>query len=1179
MYVNPFLLALTFISTTIEICNCNTQNLRKLSMEIRGTSYSDGGSIPTLKPISGSKIYSPQRLPSSFANPKEKSENGVTINELVDRNEDDIQSSKHSFEDIPFSLVHTLRLIVANKIIQSNPILFPLEIELKNQTLCQCRIDFRKIGSSDEKNDGETENEVSDSTKIAKLFSQLGIPDIPPNCEWYNSTKVILNELFPNNRNGDSSFSSNETNHNDQYTSSRSLNSTSFTYLPDEYLEANQTLHIMHELDNGVLNNTDSHQELTEKEDIYNEEQKGKSLLEGENEKEESYEVNVEPNVENDDGLSEKELNEGDNGQNESELERENIVLIRSLDGLLQCIYSLPSGKTPWNENYSKGINGTESIVSSPYWLNYTSLNSSTWNEIDFKNKRSEKEDAQNKTLFSIEGFWDLIRLIPESVLIRLNIKDENTYNMCMSDEDSNELRKLDAIIMGLNISRKEYLLPTFSLLNVQPFNETYCSRPTGSELDIIGICPSNGLNSVYDRSLKSCISVTYTDSVAFCPFNYAHSKLWGSHRGGGGCHVKQRKYIQPIPKCDLPFVFNEPRSTCVVDTYAPGFPGCTEGSIYYDLQRCIMAFQVLKEYSCPEGYVANFEENFFNKDISDIEYRTDILNEANEHFIEYYRPVAQKDPVMTRKVNDSETGIQSKYITKKFLEFGKKVKCVKRLSEQVKYNGIGAPFCQNSTFSLKYDYNHSWMFEKGPRPYCEFKDVQFVDYKCPNGTVSYEVYLSTGNNPPIVYRNEYTNPFDTCIQVMFVPLQPKCTKKDEIPFISVRKPLNYFEKTGIHIVTKEDIENIDKNSLYNPSEVLDNSLPTIEQPYLDSTGDLELGQYLDQNQNFIQEIDSAFQSQEQRANLTNKTNPVIHQQDNDTLSQFSEKNYRNSLTEFILLNQEDISDSDDKNDDGIRRRLVEDYKGKLSNKESKKLLNAPIRLYDAIIGKTEYVVKIICLTITTAKPYLSCPENTVLVPTNTCKMKGYTDFVIECPQGYKLDEEALLLLPEEHFRKAPPRCVSKQSVFTHYYCPPIFPREALRPFIYNMTLLKNIIEQKMDEKKQEDENSIFSPNTTSNGNGTKFENTEVENLIDSNNELDVDSDTQYNNKTAEIDNKKQFNITNIRILMAESFGRTIVPSYRQKMCHEVDLINPMWTMPLLLRKLLKNVKIDEAEK
>ena len=68
------------------------------------------------------------------------------------------------------------------------------------------------------------------------------------------------------------------------------------------------------------------------------------------------------------------------------------------------------------------------------------------------------------------------------------------------------------------------------------------------------------------------------------------------------------------------------------------------------------------------------------------------------------------------------------------------------------------------------------------------------------------------------------------------------------------------------------------------------------------------------------------------------------------------------------------------------------------------------------------------------------------------------------------------------------------------------------------------------------------------------------------------------NEGNSEIFNKTfipQFNINNIRVISEKSYVRTIVPSYSQKMCHEVDLIKPIWVMPLLLRKLLSNINVN----
>ncbi|OII72920.1 oocyst wall protein 9 [Cryptosporidium ubiquitum] len=1184
MFQFELIIVLLIALNSINTSQCNSSShLRKLSIQVGGTSYTDGGSIPSFRPISNSNIYSAQKLPSSFGKSKKNQQSTDNLSNLIENNGNIIQKSKDSFQDVPFSITHTLKLILANKIIQSNPILYPFEIEYSDISSCQCRIDFEKIKKKYmEKNNSKDSTNKDDLYEFI-YYSDFNVPDLPPNCSWSDSTREILDKLFGNNL-------VNETNNN------ININNT------ENYAFNNNSIFSNDSNSNNNLENLNLNPQLNMhalKEfhvDNYNESENKK------NEYEES--------IRNDDKSESENLINITNSLNETQLSNytkeivddgvllENApptlssVVITSLNGLLQCIYRIPVDFTPWRKSNPK-YDLEKLSNNSDYWFNYTALNSDIWKEVDFSGNHSRIRDDENinlknKTKFSIEGFWDLISLIPKKVLSNLNIKDENTYNLCKNERDDLELMLIDELIKNLNISREEYMLPTFSLLNIQPYNLTYCSRPTGAELDIIGICPSNGLNSVYDYETKSCISITYTDSVAFCPLNYVHSKLWGSHRGGGGCHVKQRKYLPSIPKCDPPFVYNKPRETCVIETFAPGFPGCVEGSVYYDLQTCIMAYQVMKEYECPEGYTADLEVDFFKKDISDVDYRKEILNEASENFKKYYHPNIQEDPILTRKVNDSESGIQSKSITRKFQNFKKKVKCFKKEIDEVKYNGIGAPYCQNSTFSLRYDYNNSWMFEKGPRPYCKYQDIIMVDYKCPKGTISYDSYISNGNDPPIVYRQEFVNPFDTCIQIMKVPIQPKCTTKEEIPFISLREPLNYFEKTGIHIVTKEDIENIDKESLYNPSEVIDNSLPNPDRLFPDSVEEMEL-----------ENIDS---------DILNETELNIEK--NETITPSFGNTKKDLITEFIALNQfskiePSITSNDSKSENGenvIGRKLIEDFE-KINfidenHHKNKKLQIEPISLYNAIIGKTDYVIKIICLKVVTAKPYLSCPENTVLVPTNMCKMKGYTDFTIECPKGYKLDEEALLLLPPEHFKKAPPRCVSKQSVFTHYYCPPKFPENVFRPFEYNITKLFSLIIEKMENKTQPENNQtgeIYPNNSTllnnlygtsiNNGNdttingetvkfGIKNEDLNINDTIGDGSDANFD---HFNTSNFKIENIERYNITNTRIFSMKSFGRTVVPSYSQKMCHEVELIKPLWTMPLLLRIFLNNINLDNS--
>lgn len=1160
------LIIILIASNTVGFTQCSlSSNLRRLSIQVRGTSYTDGGSIPSFKPVSNSNIYSVKKLPSSFGRSKGNQRESNSLSRLVEQNGDVMNKSKGSFENVPFTITHTLRLILANKIIKSNPKLYPFEIEYKEMSSCQCRIDFEKVKRSYmEKNNlkelaGESDNEDSsgkDDLYESIFYTDFAIPDSPPDCIWSDSTKRVLDKLLGNNTT-DKNDTSSEPN-------------TENNYLIDNNDPTSNIPHNMHALQELI--NVDTKNDL-EKENV----DLGNltSSINGTNE-----------------------LREGSNGLEEGTSPSLSSVIIRSLDGLLQCIYRIPVDFTPWRRSVPEYWMDKVSN-SSDYWLNYTALNSESWGKVDFRGDRQQvgvdevgsSNEGRNQTRFSIEGFWDLIRLIPETVLNNLDTKDENTYNLCKSERDDGELEVIDALIEHFNISREDYLLPTFSLLNIQPYNLTYCSRPTGAELDMKGICPSDGLNSVYDYETKSCISITYTDSVAFCPLSYSHSKLWGSHRGGGGCHVKQRKYLPSKPKCDKPFVFNEQWNTCVVEVFSPGFPGCVEGSVYYDLQTCIMAYQVLKEYECPKGYTANLEENFLQKDISDIEYRKEVLSEASEHFSRYYHPAIQEAPMMTRKVNDSESGVQSKFITKKFKTDETKVKCFKKETDEVKYNGIGAPFCQNSTFSLKYDYTHSWMFEKGPRPYCEYQDIVMVDYKCPKGTISYDSYISSGNFPPIVYKHEFVNPYDTCIQVTKIPIQPKCTTREEQPFISIREPLNYFERTGIHVVTKEDIENIDRNSLYSPSEVIDNSLISSEVLTPEDIHEIEL-------ESMDSQLLEGAKDQQTRSEML--------------LPSFGNSK-KNAVSEFVSQNQLPVvysrnisnGDNDAGEDAPGRRRLAQNSESDgLSDKEKSdndgKMPVAPISLYDAIVGKTDYVVKIICLKVVTAKPYLSCPENTVLVPSNTCKMKGYADFIVECPKGYKLDEEALLLLPPEHYRRAPPRCVSKQAVFTHYYCPPVFPEGVFRPFKYNITELYSLIRERMEnvtlsegghvDGRYQSDSSTFdstaSKETSVEGGGVVLgsggdilDSSDLKNETAGDNSTSTMAFDHFNVSNFRIDNIKMYNITNTRIFSMKSYGRTVVPSYSQKMCHEVELIKPLWTMPLLLRIFLENINSDKRLK
>ncbi|KAH8740828.1 oocyst wall protein precursorhypothetical protein [Cryptosporidium ryanae] len=1094
---------LSIILFTVISVKCD-DNLRKLLISVRGTPYSDR-TIQTVRPISNSSIYSPSRFSYTFTSPK--SIDGLIkqdeLNDILrsnirnmqflnNSNGSDLNESHPKYSEDYFNINYSLRLILANIVIKSNDILYPFEIEYKNETLCLCTL----------------------NNKVKNGFNETLTPELPPNCVWLNESNrkdMLESKNLESNINSNNNGQSNV--RNGSHTNYNEMNNLeNESTVLSEIQEFNEE-----KLDNNIEIDIEG-----------NTNQKHKNSSDTGYNEGYSFKNDTNENFTNNTNLGDH-LNKTKQSFIKSK-RKVNNILIKSPDNLIKCYYKVPVDITPWR------VGDNNYTVNSEYWLNYTSYDSSVWNSIEFKRKNLNKNEYNN-IKFSIEGFWDLFRQIPNELLLQLDIKDENTYNLCQNKNDKKELSLIDDYISIISsndtntyIKRNETRnlnlnAPKFSSLNVVPYNNTYCSRPTGAEMDIVGICPSGGLNSFYDKKVKSCVSITYADSTANCPQNYIHSKLWGSHRGGGGCHSKQRKYISPIPACDPPFIFNEPRKTCIVEKYVPGFPGCIEGSVYYNLQTCIMAYQVMKEFSCPEGYYPtlvdeeednNEREHFetskmstdkyggvtknenqpetekgiqgeiyenvyndieiLNKDVSDVNYRIKTLNKAKSNFYDNYdyNNINNNNPFMTKIVSDDERGIQSKYITKKFVS-NKKVKCTLKIEKEVKYDGIGSPYCDDRNYMLKYKYNNLWMFENGPKPYCEYKDIKYVDYRCPKGTVSYDIYISSGNDPPLVIRDEFFNPFDTCVEVKVVPLQPKC-QNDEIPFIYIREPVNNYERKGIHIVSKEDIKNLNKNLLFNPSDVIDNSIP-----------DILNNEYSNDNNN-----DSG----------NNNKNPVL---------------------EFIELNKNSSN-----NYENINRKLIDDeylnHEPDINKELKLKLKKKPIRLYDAIVGNTDYIVKIICSNIIEAKPYLSCPENSVLVNSNMCKLKGYTDFNIMCPDGYELDEEALILMPIEHNHKYLPRCVSKQKVFTHYYCPPIFPESVYRPFIVNNTLLNNMF----------------------------YENS---------------------NKSNYTNHFKFDNITNTRILSEKSFGRTIVPSYFQKMCHEVDLIKPIWKMPNLLKIFLLNFK------
>ncbi|KAK6589614.1 oocyst wall 9 [Cryptosporidium xiaoi] len=1095
-------------------------NLRKLIIPVRGISYSDG-TIQTVKPIPSSSIYSPSKFSSTFTTPRSIDELIIQQNKINENvksysenikyvNESNFNNLNNFYPTNPenmFDMNHSLRLKLANIIIKSNSILYPFEIEYKNKTMCLC-----------------TQN---NSFKSKNSINETIIPELPPDCVWLdNSNRIYMlngkglefdgnNQNFTiYNNNGNTTYHSYDGVNNSETKNFTLSNSQDFIEFEDEFNNYGN-------LDTEYIS---SHKYGNISDINYNE-----------SNVHDSDENIVKKTGRNEVNLG-KHLNDTDFDAIQNKIKVNNI-LIKSPDNLLKCYYKIPVNMTPWktnndiNYNYSRAgnLSGNYSVINSEYWLNYTSYDSDIWNSINFQ-KRNLSNTEYNNLKFSIEGFWDLFRQIPNELLLKLDIKNEDTYNLCYNKNDKKELSLIDDYLNEISSNGTYYddksnhtsnlniATPKFSLLNVVPYNSTYCSRPTGAELDIIGICPSGGLNSVYDKKVKSCVSITYADSTASCPQNYIHSKLWGSHRGGGGCHSKQRKYLSPTPTCDPPFIFNEPRKTCIVEKYLPGFPGCIDGSVYYNLQTCIMAYQVMKEFNCPDGYyptildeyeeeddvskyhktletnsnentvendnqdkiqenyenIYDYDINILKKDVSDVNYRIKTLNEAKINFYDNYDYKNINNinkPLITKIVSDNEHGIQSKYITKKFAS-NKRIKCTLKVRKEVRYNGFGSPYCENGSYILKYKYNNSWMFENGPKPYCEFEDTKYVDYKCPKGTVSYDTYISSGNDPPLVIRDEFVNPFDTCVEVKIVPIQPKCNNKDEIPFIYVREPVNNYERKGIHITSKEDIANLDTNLLFNPSDVIDNSIPDI---------------------------------------FNNEKNYDNNINDNNNISNNS-GNGKNPVFEFIELNS-----NEDSNSENTNRRLIDDnylsHKFDVNNELKHQLRKKPIKLYDAIVGNTDYIIKIICSNIIEAKPYLSCPENSVLVNSNMCKLKGYTDFNIMCPDGYKLDEEALILMPQEYYHKYPPRCVSKQKVFTHYYCPPIFPENVYRPFIINSTFLNDTNHFKLN------------------------------------------------------------NITNIRILSEKSLGRTVVPSYFQKMCHEVDLIKPFWKMPNLLRILLLNFK------
>ncbi|OII76797.1 hypothetical protein cand_024740 [Cryptosporidium andersoni] len=1135
---------------------------------------------------------------------------------------------------IPFTLLHSLRLILANKIIRYNPILYPFQIEFQNISSCLCDLKLDEIGNQapiDFKIKGHPEDNHHhhhQNINSSNLYSSY-ISLLPPNCQWnniFNSTYGDLDNLASNDN---SYFDPRNNNSKIKYTNLLSIE------VNDNFV--NDSLKVL-ESDLNNINKTNNIENIT---DMNND------IVIPKNETDDLY-LNI----------------NNSNLDKSKEYKFHSKVLIESPDHLVQCIYRIPLDLTPFSKNYkyynnNMVLNDSLANINTPLvendnnkfnflsssWLNYLSPESPKWFEYDFtRDKNMEVFTDDNKyNKFTIEGYWDLIRSIPLQVLLSLNTSDPLTYIMCTNTSETLHNFLTDNINNTNSNNNNNNQDPLnnpniFSLMSIVPYNESYCSRPTGAQLKMFGFCPSI-TNSKYDEELQSCIKITYADATSVCPQNYRHSRLGGSRNGGGGCHVKQRVDIPATKTCDFPYTYNEAKEICELKKYYPGFPGCSNGSTYYNLTTCILAYQILKEYECPDGYEA-LDDSDFNQENNPSEYnkRMGTLQEYRENYLHKYtnRSYSYNLPPITRIIDINEQGIQSRYPSLKLNNSKTHITCRKRIIEPCEYDDLGIPYCKNNIFKIKYDYIYSYMFEDRPIPQCIFDDIIKVEYKCPEESIPYEIHIANGNNPPIIFTKELGNPYDTCIITEFIPIQPKCITSDQTPYILIRPQLSPFEKTGIHIVTNEDIENLNPNELQEVYDIIDNSL-------FDENIDNNSINNLDKNEN-SKSITVASNNNPDHNNFTgNITKDHIFNK-NCTKNNTMNKNKKNDInlfnvssnikepinqinnTQFLYITQQNINSNQNctsinlnhnkyirvsKNDtfnSNIESSVnISDHYTNLSksnilisqlpmeiNKNSTtlisninetnnehqykvlsntsmlldqelspsylfKLLNnigngdnfsnnqieePRIRLSDAILGNTDYIIQIYCSEVITAKPYLSCPQNSNLIKSNLCRLHGYTDYVLQCPDGYILDKEALMLMPVEYYRKVPPRCIGKQLVYTQYYCPPMFPDQIDRPFILNKTNYTN--------------------------KSRNVDNYQINNisyiLQDFEDQYINQSINKYNNNRISESSSLKNNTENI-------IGRTVIPSYSQKICHEVDIIEPIWKMPNLLILLLKNIK------
>ncbi|KAL7067052.1 hypothetical protein ACR3K2_25020 [Cryptosporidium serpentis] len=1002
--------------------------------------------------------------------------------------------------------------------------------------------------------------------------------------------------------------------------------------------------------------------------------------------------------------------------------------------------------------NINDNINNTNDNINNTNENNDNGDNNNTNDNINNTNENNDNGD-NNNTNDNINNTNDNINNTNDNInntndnINNTNENNDNGDNNNTNDNINNTNENNDN---GDNNNNQDFLNNPniFSLMSIVPYNESYCSRPTGAQLKMFGFCPSI-TSSKYDEELQSCIKITYADATSVCPQNYHHSRLWGSRNGGGGCHVKQRVDIPATKTCDFPYTYNEAKEICELKKYYPGFPGCSNGSTYYNITTCIVAYQILKEYECPDDYEA-LDDSDFNQEDNPSGYnkRMETLQESRENYLRTYanRSYSYNLSPMTRIIDINEQGIQSRYPSLKLNNSKTHITCKKRIIEACEYDHLGIPYCKNNIFKIKYDYVFSYMFEDRPIPQCIFDDIVKVEYKCPKESIPYEIYIANGNNPPIVFTKELGNPYDTCIITEFIPIQPKCITSDQIPYILIRPQLSPFEKTGIHIVTNEDIENLNPDELQEVYDIIDNSL-------FDENIDNNLINNLDKDENsknitvannnnnpdlnnFTGNIteDHIFNKNCTKNNTMNKNKEndinlfnissnikepinqinntqflyIIQQNtssnknyiDNNTIN-ITKENYKNPFnisnikepinqinnTQFLNIIQQNINSnqnytsinlnnnkyiriskddifhsniessvniSDNYTNSSILKSDNETFprNSSLSNIKSEcnqsnilisklpmeinknsttlisninetnhenqskvlsntsmlfdqelspsylfKLLNniqngnnfsnvqieekPRIHLSDAILGNTDYIIQIYCSEIITAKPYLSCPQNSNLIKSNLCRLHGYTDYILQCPDGYVLDEEALILMPVEYYRKAPPRCVSKQLVYTQYYCPPMFPDQIDRPFILNKTNYTNDISKNVDNYQINNISYILQDfenqyninqfiNKYNNNPDYNLSNITYINLVSKSENINQTFNNINNNQISENSLLKN-NTENI-------IGRTIIPSYSQKICHEVDIIEPIWKMPNLLILLLKNIKNFEDQ-